>query len=100
MPKNMKMDERETIFLTLSVLQNCYFCFYICFNLQIGRAEFSCPSWFPLGAKSLIHRILDPNPQTVSTCCPTILNSLGCMTIKMSNKAIEIDGVDSRYLKK
>ncbi|XP_010519151.1 PREDICTED: CBL-interacting serine/threonine-protein kinase 8 [Tarenaya hassleriana] len=30
---------------------------------KIDRAEFSCPSWFPLGAKSLIHRILDPNPQ-------------------------------------
>ncbi|GLT53825.1 hypothetical protein SLA2020_270680 [Shorea laevis] len=30
----------------------------------IERAEFSCPSWFPVGAKSLIHRILDPIPQT------------------------------------
>ncbi|XP_022768518.1 CBL-interacting serine/threonine-protein kinase 8-like isoform X8 [Durio zibethinus] len=33
---------------------------------KIERAEFSCPSWFPVGAKSLIHRILDPNPQTDS----------------------------------
>ncbi|XP_054799000.1 CBL-interacting serine/threonine-protein kinase 8-like isoform X7 [Prosopis cineraria] len=31
---------------------------------KIDRAEFSCPAWFPMGAKSLIHRILDPNPQT------------------------------------
>ncbi|XP_054798996.1 CBL-interacting serine/threonine-protein kinase 8-like isoform X4 [Prosopis cineraria] len=31
---------------------------------NIDRAEFSCPAWFPMGAKSLIHRILDPNPQT------------------------------------
>ncbi|XVF64935.1 hypothetical protein PTKIN_Ptkin09bG0206400 [Pterospermum kingtungense] len=31
---------------------------------KIEKAEFSCPSWFPVGAKSLIHRILDPNPQT------------------------------------
>ncbi|KAA3476598.1 CBL-interacting serine/threonine-protein kinase 8-like [Gossypium australe] len=31
---------------------------------KIERADFSCPSWFPVGAKSLIHRILDPNPQT------------------------------------
>nr|QCH00484.1 CBL-interacting protein kinase 17 [Vitis amurensis] len=31
---------------------------------KIERAEFSCPSWFPVGAKSLIHRILDPNPET------------------------------------
>ncbi|XP_075516802.1 CBL-interacting serine/threonine-protein kinase 8-like isoform X1 [Primulina tabacum] len=31
---------------------------------KIEKAEFSCPSWFPLGAKSLIHRILDPNPET------------------------------------
>lgn len=33
---------------------------------QIEKAEFSCPSWFPIGAKSLIHRILDPNPASVS----------------------------------
>ncbi|KAG6786377.1 hypothetical protein POTOM_007977 [Populus tomentosa] len=32
--------------------------------LYIDRAEFSCPSWFPVGAKSLIHRILDPKPET------------------------------------
>ncbi|CAL1395565.1 unnamed protein product [Linum trigynum] len=31
---------------------------------KIDNAEFSCPSWFPVAAKSLIHRILDPNPQT------------------------------------
>ncbi|KAK2966623.1 hypothetical protein RJ640_029709, partial [Escallonia rubra] len=30
----------------------------------IERAEFSCPSWFPVGAKSLIQRILDPNPES------------------------------------
>ncbi|KAM3358582.1 hypothetical protein P3S68_021515 [Capsicum galapagoense] len=34
---------------------------------KIDKANFFCPSWFPVGAKSLIHRILDPNPQTVST---------------------------------
>lgn len=31
---------------------------------KIERSEFSCPSWFPVGAKSLIQKILDPNPQT------------------------------------
>lgn len=31
---------------------------------KIERADFSCPSWFPVGAKSLIHRILDPSPET------------------------------------
>ncbi|KAK1323141.1 CBL-interacting serine/threonine-protein kinase 8 [Acorus calamus] len=31
---------------------------------KIEKAEFSCPSWFPVGAKSLISRILDPNPDT------------------------------------
>ena len=31
---------------------------------KIERAEFSCPPWFPVGAKLLIHRILDPNPET------------------------------------
>ncbi|OVA15226.1 Protein kinase domain [Macleaya cordata] len=30
----------------------------------IENAQFSCPSWFPVGARSLIQRILDPNPQT------------------------------------
>ncbi|KFK26444.1 hypothetical protein AALP_AA8G249200 [Arabis alpina] len=31
---------------------------------KIDTADFSCPSYFPLAAKSLIHRILDPNPET------------------------------------
>ncbi|XP_043708560.1 CBL-interacting serine/threonine-protein kinase 8-like isoform X2 [Telopea speciosissima] len=31
---------------------------------KIEKAEFSWPSWFSVGAKSLIHRILDPNPET------------------------------------
>ncbi|XP_022131571.1 CBL-interacting serine/threonine-protein kinase 8 isoform X2 [Momordica charantia] len=31
---------------------------------RIERADFSCPSWFPVGAKALIHRIFDPNPST------------------------------------
>ncbi|KAL6179281.1 hypothetical protein ACLB2K_050797 [Fragaria x ananassa] len=31
---------------------------------KIEKAQFSCPSWFPMGAKSLIHSILDPNPAT------------------------------------
>ncbi|XP_061359362.1 CBL-interacting serine/threonine-protein kinase 8-like isoform X2 [Gastrolobium bilobum] len=30
---------------------------------KIEKAEFSCPPWFHVGAKSLIHRILDPNPE-------------------------------------
>jgi 5'-AMP-activated protein kinase catalytic alpha subunit len=30
---------------------------------KIDKAEFSCPAWFPVGAKSLIQRILDPNPE-------------------------------------
>lgn len=33
--------------------------------LQIDKADFSCPAWFPVGAKSLIQRILDPNPEHV-----------------------------------
>lgn len=31
---------------------------------KIGNAEFSFPSWFSAGAKALIKRILDPNPET------------------------------------
>ncbi|KAK7282922.1 hypothetical protein RIF29_12045 [Crotalaria pallida] len=31
---------------------------------KIDKAEYSCPAWFPVGAKSLIRRILDPNPET------------------------------------
>ncbi|KAK8466886.1 hypothetical protein PHAVU_008G184400 [Phaseolus vulgaris] len=30
---------------------------------KIEKAQFSCPTWFPVGAKSLMHRILDPNPE-------------------------------------
>ncbi|KAJ8762588.1 hypothetical protein K2173_008027 [Erythroxylum novogranatense] len=30
---------------------------------KIEKADFSCPSWFPVGAKYLIQRILDPNPE-------------------------------------
>lgn len=45
--------------LILILTWNCF--------VQVGNAEYSCPSWFPVGAKSLIQRILDPNPETVST---------------------------------
>ncbi|GAV72027.1 Pkinase domain-containing protein/NAF domain-containing protein [Cephalotus follicularis] len=31
---------------------------------KIDKAEFVCPSWFPVGATSLIQRILDPNPES------------------------------------
>lgn len=31
---------------------------------KIEKAEYSCPPWFPVGAKSLIQQILDPNPGT------------------------------------
>ncbi|XP_078442763.1 CBL-interacting protein kinase 8-like isoform X2 [Wolffia australiana] len=31
---------------------------------KIGKAEFSFPSWFSSGARSLIYRILDPNPDS------------------------------------
>jgi len=34
--------------------------------MQIESAEYSFPAWFPGGAKSLIRRILDPNPEKVS----------------------------------
>lgn len=42
------------------------FPFLSTFCLQIDNADFSCPSYFALGAKALIRRILDPNPETVS----------------------------------
>ncbi|KAM3212588.1 hypothetical protein ACQJBY_065567 [Aegilops geniculata] len=34
---------------------------------KITAAHFSCPDWFSQGAKSLIQRILDPNPKTRMT---------------------------------
>ncbi|KAH0902158.1 hypothetical protein HID58_041661, partial [Brassica napus] len=40
------------------------FPFLSTFCLQIDNADFSCPSYFALGAKALIRRILDPNPET------------------------------------
>ncbi|KAF9679785.1 hypothetical protein SADUNF_Sadunf06G0051200 [Salix dunnii] len=33
-------------------------------NRRINAAEYSCPFWFPPGAKALIDKILDPNPKT------------------------------------
>ncbi|KAM1023403.1 hypothetical protein ACFX13_045005 [Malus domestica] len=30
---------------------------------KIEKADFTCPFWFPVGAKSLIHRILETNPE-------------------------------------
>ncbi|KAH6835595.1 CBL-interacting protein kinase 9 [Perilla frutescens var. hirtella] len=41
---------------------------------KIQRAEFSFPSWFSMGAKKLIKRILDPNPLTRMTI-PEILEN-------------------------
>lgn len=35
---------------------------------QIYRAEFTCPSWFSPGARKMISKILDPNPNTVRIC--------------------------------
>lgn len=34
---------------------------------KIKNVEFSCPSWFSIGAKTLINKILDSNPVTVSS---------------------------------
>jgi hypothetical protein len=34
---------------------------------KITAAKYSCPYWFSDGARSLIQRIIDPNPRTVST---------------------------------
>ncbi|KAF7806391.1 CBL-interacting serine/threonine-protein kinase 24 isoform X1 [Senna tora] len=31
---------------------------------KINAAEFTCPFWISVGAKTLIHKILDPNPKT------------------------------------
>ncbi|KAF7840242.1 lysine ketoglutarate reductase trans-splicing-like protein [Senna tora] len=34
-------------------------------GLNINAAEFTCPFWISVGAKTLIHKILDPNPKTI-----------------------------------
>lgn len=34
--------------------------------LQIHRADFTCPSWFSVGVKAVLRKLLDPNPKTVS----------------------------------
>ncbi|KAK6945113.1 Protein kinase domain, partial [Dillenia turbinata] len=34
---------------------------------KISAADFSCPYWFSPGSRSLIHKILDPNPKTRMT---------------------------------
>ncbi|KAL2340039.1 hypothetical protein Fmac_007979 [Flemingia macrophylla] len=53
--------------LPVFMINICYSVFEaqdILHYLMIEKAEFSCPPWFPVGAKTLIHQILDPNPET------------------------------------
>jgi serine/threonine protein kinase len=38
-----------------------------CLSLQICKANVSFPPWISHGAKKLMKRILDPNPNTVSS---------------------------------
>ncbi|KAF8404758.1 hypothetical protein HHK36_009647 [Tetracentron sinense] len=57
----------------------------------IEQGEFSCPSWFPLGAKSLIHRILDPNPETVS---------ISDKTFGSSYKFLYVSGSGSEFVQR
>ncbi|KAI3723043.1 hypothetical protein L2E82_34353 [Cichorium intybus] len=33
--------------------------------IQIEKADYRCPPWFSSGAKTLLSRILDPNPKTM-----------------------------------
>lgn len=79
-PKNLeRVSPRKFLRYDRFVFHICYFCwladsvFFPCFLYpQIGNAEFSFPSWFSAGAKALIKRILDPNPQTVSSDCQSL----------------------------
>ncbi|KAL1372847.1 hypothetical protein HN51_002913 [Arachis hypogaea] len=41
---------------------------------KIAKADFKCPQWFPVDAKRLLYRILDPNPITRVTI-PRIMES-------------------------
>lgn len=67
----------STIITLAAATSTCYsLCckyknFFRYFCVQIDKADYSFPLWFSIGAKSLIHRILDPNPEAVSS--PSLL---------------------------
>ncbi|KAL5974739.1 CBL-interacting protein kinase 2 [Asimina triloba] len=42
---------------------------------KIGKADFKCPSWFPTEARKLLHKILDPNPNTRISIAKIMENS-------------------------
>lgn len=42
---------------------------------KITKADFKCPQWFPVDAKRLLYRILDPNPRTRVTINRIMENS-------------------------
>ena len=45
-------------------------------HFKITAAQYSCPYWFSPGATSLIRRIIDPNPRTVSKCTSLFRSSI------------------------
>ncbi|KAJ3695671.1 hypothetical protein LUZ60_001048 [Juncus effusus] len=59
---------------------------------KIEKAEYSFPSWFSSGAKSLIRRILDPNPDT-RIRMEDIKNDEWFMRNYVPAKEVEIDDV-------
>ncbi|GFY96050.1 CBL-interacting protein kinase 8 [Actinidia rufa] len=62
---------------------------------KIDKAEFSCPSWFPVGAKSLIHRILDPSPETEEQVDEKCRNEhLGPLTLNAFDLIILSEGLN------
>ena len=60
-------------------------------QLQIFKAEFTCPPWFSSSAKRLVKRILDPNPQTV--CEPCLLFSIASIYAPAPSLSLSLCGV-------
>ncbi|KAH7849093.1 hypothetical protein Vadar_012866 [Vaccinium darrowii] len=63
---------------------------------KIDTADFSCPFWFSPGATSLIHKILDPNPETRITI-QGIKNDpwfrKNYVTVKYGDEEVNLDDV-------
>eukprot|EP00249_Psilotum_nudum_P012508 c23824_g2_i5 orf=476-1762(-) len=65
---------------------------------KIDQADFSFPSWFSVGAKKLITRILDPNPEARITV-PEVLEDewfkFGYSPMECFDKDVDADEIDA-----
>nr|GFA94561.1 CBL-interacting serine/threonine-protein kinase 20 [Tanacetum cinerariifolium] len=64
---------------------------------KISKGEYKCPKWFPLEVKTLLSKILDPNPNTRITLAEIMRNSWfqkGFKEIELPNNINRTKSVD------